>query len=253
MKRRKIFAGNWKMNKDRSSAVALAREVAAGLPAGFDGDVMLFPPFPFLTEVVEAVSNAAHAIGIGAQNMHYEKSGALTGEVSADMVLSTGARWVLLGHSERRHIFGETDPMIGKKIKTALREGLSPIFCVGEKLEERKAGDTGAVVLRQLRIGLEGLTTEEIVRVVVAYEPVWAIGTGINATPAQAQETHRAIRSEIAKLASPMVAENFRILYGGSVAPANVKELLVEPDIDGVLVGGASLEAGKFLAICNYK
>jgi triosephosphate isomerase len=251
--RRTIIAGNWKMNTDLAAARSLAAEVARGVSARQEVEVLLFPPAPFLAQVVEAVRGSAVAIGVGAQDIYFEPQGAFTGEVSAAMVLSTGARWTLVGHSERRQIFGEDDALLRRKVGAALTAGLSPVLCVGETLAEREAGSTEKIVLGQLRAGLVGLDADAVARVVIAYEPVWAIGTGVTATPEQGSAVHRAIRNELAELASPDVAKRHPILYGGSVSPANVKELLSEPDIDGALVGGASLDGAKFLAVCNWK
>jgi triosephosphate isomerase len=249
--RKKLIAGNWKMYKGLEDARSLASSIARELPAGQEPEVVLFPASPFLSAVVEAVAGAAHPIVVGAQNLHFEPEGAFTGEVSARMIRSTGARYVLAGHSERRHLFGESDEVVGKKVRAALDLGLTPVLCVGEKLEEREAGDTFKVVERQLKAGLDRVDAAKAARVVIAYEPVWAIGTGKNATPAQGAEVHRFLRGELAKIASPGVAEAARILYGGSVKPANIKELLAEPEIDGALVGGASLEAASFLELCR--
>ena len=249
--RKKFIAGNWKMYKGLDEARQLAKAIAQGLAAGPGPDVVLFPAFPFLTAVVEAVAGAAHPIGVGAQNIHPDSEGAFTGEVSGLMIRSTGARYVIIGHSERRHLFGESDEFCGKKVRAALDLGLTPILCVGEKLEEREAGKTLEVVTRQLKAGLEHLESAKIAKVVIAYEPVWAIGTGKTATPQQGEEVHKAIRADLAKIASPAVAGGIQILYGGSVKPNNIKSLLAEPDIDGALVGGASLEATSFLELCK--
>jgi triosephosphate isomerase len=250
-RRRKLIAGNWKMYKTLEEGVALARAIAGDLPAGPDPEVVLFPPFPALAAVVQAVAGAPHPIGVGAQNLHPEPEGAFTGEVSGKMVRSTGARFVLAGHSERRHIFGESDEFVGRKVRVALDMGLTPFLCVGEKLEEREGGRTLQVVARQIAAGLDRLDGSKVSKVVIAYEPVWAIGTGRNATPQQGAEVHRAIRAEVSRLASAQLAAGMRILYGGSVKPSNIRELLAEPEIDGVLVGGASLEAASFLELCR--
>lgn len=247
------------MNKDRSAAYELAREISAGLPSGFDADVALFPAAPFLTDVVEAVREAPHPIVVGAQNAHFESSGAFTGELAMSMILSTGATSVILGHSERRHVFGEDNDLVGRKVAAALAAGVGPILCVGETLEEREADRTEAVVLGQLRAGLgvEGtsgkLSPDDVARVIVAYEPVWAIGTGKTATPEQGGEIHQRIRSELESISGASVAGQVRILYGGSVKPSNVKALLSQPDIDGALVGGASLDAESFLKLCKWR
>ena len=249
--RRKLIAGNWKMYKGLEEARQLASAIARELAPGTDPEVVLFPPFPCLAAVVEAVAGATHPISVGAQNLHPEPEGAFTGEVSARMIRSTGARYVIAGHSERRHLFGESDELVGKKVRAALDMGLVPVLCVGEKLEEREAGDTFKVVERQLKAGLDRVDATKASRVVIAYEPVWAIGTGKNATPQQGVEVHRFLRAELAKIASPAVAEGARILYGGSVKPTNSRELLAESEIDGALVGGASLEAPSFVQICR--
>ena len=249
---RTIIAGNWKMNTDLESARALAVAVAAGLEAGFGADVLLFPPTVFLAQVVDAVAGSRHPVGVGCQNLYFETSGAFTGETSAGMVLSTGARWALVGHSERRHVVGEDDALINRKVHAALEAGLHPMLCVGETLDQRERGETEEVVLGQLDAGLKDLDAEAVGRVVIAYEPVWAIGTGRTATPGQGGDVHRAIRGALADRTSEAASASHPILYGGSVNPGNVKELMSEPDIDGVLVGGASLDAAKFLEICHW-
>ena len=240
------------MHNDLDGCRALASAISAGLDADLDVDVLLCPPAPFLCAVVDAVSGSTHPIGVGSQNMHHKDKGAFTGEISHEMILSTGAGWTLIGHSERREYFGEDDAFLNQKVVTALEAGVHPILCVGATLEERESGKTEDVVLGQLRGGLAGLDADAIAKIVIAYEPVWAIGTGETATPKQGAEVHAAIRTEIGKLASPDVAGSFRILYGGSVNPQNVKDLLSESDIDGALVGGASLEADKFLKLCYW-
>ena len=248
--RKILIAGNWKMYKGLEEARGLARAIAQDLPAGPAPEVVLFPAFPCLAAVVETVARSAHPIAVGAQNFHPEPEGAFTGEVSGPMIRSTGARFVIAGHSERRSIFGESDQLVGKKVRAALDLGLTPVLCVGEKLEEREAGKTFEVVIRQLRAGLDRLDAAKVSRVVIAYEPVWAIGTGKTASPQQGAEVHHALRAELGKLASPAVADGLRILYGGSVKPANIRALLAEKEIDGALVGGASLEADSFLQLC---
>jgi triosephosphate isomerase len=210
-------------------------------------DIIICPPFTSLSEASKLVSGSV--IKLGAQNMHFEVSGAFTGEISALMLKSVGCEYVILGHSERRNIFGENDEIINKKIKKALAAGLKPIFCVGELLEERENGTTNDVVKRQVLKGLKGISAEEMKNIIVAYEPVWAIGTGKTATPAQAQEVHEFIRDLIEIGYSLEVAENLVIQYGGSVKPENAKELLSQKDIDGALVGGACLKADSFMGI----
>jgi triosephosphate isomerase (TIM) len=249
--RKRLLAGNWKMYKGIEEARDLALAIAKGLAPGNDPDVYLFPAFPCIPAVVAAVKGSVHPITVGAQNFHPEPEGAFTGEVSGLMIRSTGATSVILGHSERRHIFGESDEFVGKKVRAALDLGLTPILCVGEKIEEREAGKTFEVVGRQLRVGLDHLDAAKVSRTVIAYEPVWAIGTGKTATPQQGAEVHAFIRAEVGKLASPAVAEGLRILYGGSVKPSNIAGLLEQQEIDGALVGGASLEAASFLSLCS--
>ncbi|WP_269446865.1 triose-phosphate isomerase [Fervidobacterium pennivorans subsp. shakshaketiis] len=235
-----MLAGNWKMNKTPSEAQLFANTLVNAL-AGFNSfDIYIAPVFVALDRVREVVSS--NNIKLAAQNMYYEDSGAFTGEVSPKMLKELGVQAVIIGHSERRRIFGETDELINKKIKKALAEGLTPIFCIGETLEERQKGLTFCVLEKQVREGLYGINAEEVKRVVIAYEPVWAIGTGVVATPEQAQEAHEFVRSLLAKIYSDEVAQSVTILYGGSVTPENFFGLFVKPDIDGALVGGASLK-----------
>ncbi|MDM7320200.1 MAG: triose-phosphate isomerase [Fervidobacterium pennivorans] len=235
-----MLAGNWKMNKTPSEAQLFANTLVNAL-AGFNSfDIYIAPVFVALDRVREVVSSSN--IKLAAQNMYYEDSGAFTGEVSPKMLKELGVQAVIIGHSERRRIFGETDELINKKIKKALAEGLTPIFCIGETLEERQKGLTFCVLEKQVREGLYGINAEEVKRVVIAYEPVWAIGTGVVATPEQAQEAHEFVRSLLAKIYSDEVAQSVTILYGGSVTPENFFGLFVKPDIDGALVGGASLK-----------
>lgn len=250
MKRKPFIAGNWKMNLDAQAGVALAEELCA---AGIDfasRDVLVAPSFTNIYPVAQAVKKGGNKIAVAAQNMFFEDSGAFTGEVSVSMIKSAGAAWTILGHSERRAIFGETDADINKKVKKALADGLSVILCVGETLWEREAGAAVETVLAQVGKGLEGVS--DLKNVVIAYEPVWAIGTGKTASAADAEAMHKAIRDYIAKIRSTAAAEAMRILYGGSVKPDNAKELLNMPEIDGALVGGASLKAAQFLSIINF-
>ncbi len=246
--RRKIVAGNWKMNLDRAKARELTAAVAARRGEAAAVELVLCPPAAYLETVGTALGGSA-AVALGAQNMHDKPSGAFTGEVAPPMLLDLGCRYVILGHSERRTLFGETDPIVNAKTKAALAAGLTPIVCVGETLEEREAGRTQAVVTQQIRGSLGGLSADDLAKVVIAYEPVWAIGTGKVATPQQAQEVHALIRSLLGTLASPVVAAGVRIQYGGSVKPDNAADLAAQPDIDGALVGGASLKADDFLGI----
>jgi len=225
----------------------LVSEIINGLGKDSKAEVIVCPPFTSLSEVNSLVKGTR--VKLGAQNMFYEESGAYTAEISADMLKSVGCEYVILGHSERRVIFNESDELINKKIKTALAKALKPIFCVGELLEQRESGETMKVVSSQIEKGLEGITAEQMKNVIIAYEPVWAIGTGKTATPKQAQEVHSFIRELVAKKYSTSVAEGLIIQYGGSVKPDNSSELLSQKDIDGALVGGACLKADSFLSI----
>jgi triosephosphate isomerase len=245
MIRRKLIAGNWKMNKTAADGVALAKDIATELGREGSVDIVLCPPFTALESVAKALEG--QGLKLGAQNMSPEKNGAFTGEVSAEMLRSLFVTHVILGHSERRTLFGETDAFINKKVAAALASQLKPILCVGETLAEREAGATLAIVQRHVETGLQGVTKEQITNVVIAYEPVWAIGTGKVATTAQAQEVHAFIRDLLTKLYGAPLAQKVRILYGGSMKPANAPELLAEKDIDGGLIGGASLEARSFV------
>lgn len=249
--RRKIVAGNWKMNLDRAKARELAAAVAARLQEAGTTELVLCPPAPLLDAVGVTLAAAHSPVALGGQNMHDKTSGAFTGEVAPPMLLDLGCRFVILGHSERRTLFGETDAIVNAKTKAALAAGLVPIVCVGETLDEREAGRTADVVAGQVRGSLAGLSARDLETVVIAYEPVWAIGTGRVATPEQAQEVHALIRSLVAQLGSPDVAARMRIQYGGSVKPDNAADLAAQPDIDGALVGGASLKADDFLGIAK--
>jgi triosephosphate isomerase len=246
--RRALIAGNWKMYKTAAEAVALVRELRAGLdgrePAA---EVLVAPPFTALSSVAEALRGSA--IALAAQNMHWEREGAFTGEVSPAMLRDAGCSHVIVGHSERRQLFGETDDGVGRKAKASIGQGLTPIVCVGETLAERESARTMEVVERQLERGLRDLTPDEAAASVVAYEPVWAIGTGRNATPGQAQEVHDFIRRRVSRSHGEPVAAALRVLYGGSVKPDNIASLMEQPDVDGALVGGASLGAASFLEI----
>jgi triosephosphate isomerase len=242
--RRILIAGNWKMNLDPAEGTSLVEDLLDAAGGWPDVDVVVCPPFVTLPAVAEAV--AGSPIELGAQNMHHEDAGAYTAEVSAGMLLTVGCKWVILGHSERRQLFGETDTGVNRKVKKALHAGLLPIVCVGETLDEREASRTVEVVKKQLRDGLAGVTVEEMNEVTIAYEPVWAIGTGKVATIEQAGEVHEFIRSWLNETFGHHIAERVRILYGGSVKPDNAAALLAHPDIDGALVGGASLKADLF-------
>jgi len=244
------MAGNWKMYKTPAQTTQFFERFIP-LVAGVTGrDIVIFPPYVDLAAAVAAV--AGSKIGVGAQNLFWMKEGAYTGEISAPMIQATGAEWVLIGHSERRQYFGETDETVLKRTIAALEHGLKPVVCVGERLEEREAGNTEKVLLAQFQGGLAGLKPEQFAQVVIAYEPVWAIGTGKTATPEIAEEAHRVIRAEIARKFGAEQASRTRILYGGSVKPENTKALMAQEDIDGVLVGGASLDPASFAAIVNY-
>ncbi|MBN2138306.1 MAG: triose-phosphate isomerase [Sedimentisphaerales bacterium] len=247
---RKPFAtGNWKMNTDSSSSVALAKGVADGSTelAGRAVDVAICPPFVYLQSVIRAVSSSN--IAVGAQDVYFEEKGAFTGEISTSMLKGIGCTYVLCGHSERRHVLGEGDELVNKKLTAAIGGGLLPILCVGELQSEREARQTEQVVKRHIEEGLAGIGEEKLSAVTIAYEPVWAIGTGLTATPDQAQEVHAFIRKLLAELYDDEAAQATRILYGGSVKPGNTAELMSQGDIDGVLVGGASLKVEDFLAI----
>ncbi len=246
--RKKVIAGNWKMNNDIQASEKLIVELKNLLKNNkANCEVIICPPFTSLSEASKLIEGSA--IKLGAQNMHFEDSGAFTGEVSSSMLKSVGCGFVIIGHSERRHIFGETDDMINKKIKKALSAGLNPIFCIGELLEERERGITNDVIKRQVLNGLNGISVQQMKNVIIAYEPVWAIGTGKTATPLQAQEVHSFVRSLILDKFGKTTAENIIIQYGGSVKPDNAKELLSQNDIDGALVGGACLKADSFMGI----
>jgi triosephosphate isomerase len=245
--RRPFIAGNWKMTQNRASAVALASGVAKAAKSVEGVDVAVCPPSCYLDAVAVAV--AGSNVGLGAQNMYHQGDGAYTGEISAAMLLDLGCRYVILGHSERRHILGETDEDVNQKVMAALAAGLVPIVCVGETLPEREAGKTLDVIRTQFNGSLAGLTGEQMAGIVIAYEPVWAIGTGKTATPEQAEEVHADLRGIMAGCYNREIAEAVRIQYGGSVKPDNAAELLSQPNIDGALVGGASLKVDSFLGI----
>jgi triosephosphate isomerase (TIM) len=245
--RRKFVCGNWKMHKLVAEAVQLVTDVQAALgDAGGKVQVAVAPPFTALHAVAQACRGTA--VEVAAQDVFWEKQGAFTGEVSAPMLADAGCQHGIVGHSERRQLFGETDDNVRRKVVALLAAGVHPIVCVGETLAEREAGRTLDVVERQVRQGLAGVSTDDLGRITLAYEPVWAIGTGKTATAAQAQEVHAAIRSILRDVGAP-VAEGIRIQYGGSVKPENAAELMAQPDVDGALVGGASLKAQDFVAI----
>ena len=248
--RRKFVAGNWKMNTSFQSAQALAREVASAVATSKPAvDVAVCPPFPFLWPVQQVLVGSA--VTLGGQNAYHEKSGAFTGETSLDMLVDVGCQWVILGHSERRQFFGETDASINKKIAASVERGLGVIFCIGEVLEDRQAQRTESVLATQLAGGLAGFTSAQLQKMVIAYEPVWAIGTGVTASPEQAESAHAFIRNWIATRFDAELASALRIQYGGSVKPDNAKEILSQPNVDGALVGGASLKSDQFLGIIS--
>ncbi|MCA9783402.1 MAG: triose-phosphate isomerase [Calditrichaeota bacterium] len=247
--RRPLIAGNWKMHMPNAEAVTLARQLRARLRGLSHCEVLVCPPFTALTAVAEILTDTE--IALGAQNLHDRRSGAFTGEISGDMIRSTGASWVLIGHSERRQFFGDTDEWVARKLLAALESGLNPIVCVGESLEERDAGKLESVIQRQVHQALETLSDDLLARVTLAYEPVWAIGTGRVASPEQAQEVHALIRGLLSRVGNSRVADSVRILYGGSVKADNAASLLSQPDIDGALVGGASLEVESFKGIVD--
>jgi triosephosphate isomerase len=245
--RKPFLAGNWKMNMELVSAVALAKGIVAEVGHVDSVDVAVCPPFVYLPAVAEALSSSN--VAMGAQNVYFQANGAFTGEISCTMLKDICCTYVILGHSERRHVLGETDEQINKKVHAAISGGLLPIFCVGELLEERQAGKTNQVVINQIKKGLEGICEERIHAVTIAYEPVWAIGTGVTATPEQAQEVHAMIRGLLEKMYNKQIAQQLRIQYGGSAKPSNTAELMAQPDVDGLLIGGASLKASDFVAM----
>ncbi|BAD39229.1 triose-phosphate isomerase [Symbiobacterium thermophilum] len=243
-----IVAANWKMHKTQPEA---RQFLADFLPreAGMSGvEIVICPPFTALAAVAGGLTGTR--VGLGAQNMSDKPSGAFTGEVSGAMLVDAGCRYVILGHSERRRLFGESDEVVGAKVRAALQHGLIPILCIGETLEEQQAGEADAVNRRQLLAGLEGLTPEQVANLVIAYEPVWAIGTGRNCDPGDAQARIAAVRAVVAEAFGPEAAARVRIQYGGSVKPENMAAYMAQPDIDGALVGGASLDPTSFAAIC---
>jgi len=249
MSRTPFIAANWKMHKTVLEAVAFIKEFRKLADAVHDVEIVVAPPFTAL----RPAADAAHAstIGIAGQNLHWERQGAFTGEISAGMLKEAGAEYVIIGHSERRQLFGETDETVNRKLAAAVAAHLTPIVCIGETLAQRDGNETLAVLDRQIKQGLDGLTADQIAALVIAYEPVWAIGTGRNATPAQAGEAHAHIRSRIRQWFGGNAAEQCHIIYGGSVKPDNVRELAALADVDGALVGGASLEVRGFFEIVS--
>lgn len=250
MSRKKLIAGNWKMNNTSKEGLELVSKLKELVKDCKDVNIMIAPSFTCLSEINSAISGSN--IKLGAQNLYFEEKGAFTGQVSADMLLSTGCEYVIIGHSECRDIFGETDELINKKVKRALDKNLIPILCVGEHLEEREKGITSSVVSEQTKKGFEGINEQDALKVVIAYEPVWAIGTGKTSTPKDADDVHKNIRETLKSIYNSNIAENVTILYGGSVNENNADDLLNMPNIDGALVGGASLIADKFARIVNF-
>ncbi len=248
--RKSLIAANWKMHKSISEAVSFVEELQDRIGHYDDREVLIVPPFTALHAVREKLKRKEFYLG--AQNCNWEERGAFTGEISVPMLKDVGCTYVLVGHSERRNIFGETDSVINKKLISVLKAGLRPVLCVGELLEEREAGKTFDVVESQIIRGLAGVDEREVSKVVIAYEPVWAIGTGRTASPSQAQEVHKFIREKMEQKYNKDIAKELRILYGGSVKPENVDDLMKEEDIDGLLVGGASLKVDSFKRIIEY-
>jgi triosephosphate isomerase len=248
---RPVIAGNWKMNKTVAEAVDFASRLRDALTAPQAPEVIIAPPFTALHAVAELLQGSP--IGLASQNLHEAEKGAFTGEISAGMVREAGCTYAIIGHSERRTLFGEGDERINRKLQAALSAGLKPIFCIGETLQEREEGRMKEVIERQLKEGLNNLTADDISRFLIAYEPVWAIGTGRTATPAQAEEVHGLIRDWIAGRYGGERAAEIALLYGGSVTPKNIADLMQQPDINGALVGGASLDVASFVQLVGYQ
>jgi triosephosphate isomerase len=242
-----FIAGNWKMFKTVHEAVVFVKELKNVVKDLHDVEIVVAPPFTALHAVAEAARNSN--IGVAAQNVYWEREGAFTGEIAPAMIKEAGGEYVIIGHSERRRLFGETDPIVNRKTIASLGAGLTPIVCVGETLDERERNETLAVLDRQIKHGLDGLVADQIAEIVVAYEPVWAIGTGRNATAAQAGEAHAHIRARLRQWFGAAAADHCHVIYGGSVKPDNIRDLIAEPDVDGALVGGASLDVKSFADI----
>ena len=247
MPRRIIIAGNWKMNKNIGESIDLANLIKRSLYNIEEVEIVICPPFTSLSDVNEITMETN--IKLGAQDCYWEKEGAFTGEVSVSMLKSVGCEYCIIGHSERRQFFGETNETVNKKLKSLLKENINPIVCVGERLEDRKSGKTFDIIKDHVINSLAGISKEDMMRTVIAYEPVWAIGTGVNATKEQAQEAHKYIRTLLGQVHGEEVAKSVRIQYGGSVKPENIKELISQEDVDGALVGGASLKADSFVQL----
>src|SRR5262252_3686433 len=242
-----FIAGNWKMFKTVRQTVAFVTDLRAAVTDIAGVEIVVAPPFTAVHAAADALRDSN--VGVSAQDLYWEKEGAFTGEVSAEMIKEAGAQYAIIGHSERRRLFGETDVMVNRKVTAAMVNGLTPIMCIGETLDERERNETLAILDRQLKGGFEGVQAERLPSIVIAYEPVWAIGTGRNATAAQAQEAHAHIRTRLRQWFGGDAADRCRVLYGGSVKPDNIRELIAEPDVDGALVGGASLEVKSFAEI----
>jgi len=244
-----IIAGNWKMYKTVADTVKYVKEFRVMVKDVIGVEIVIAPPFTALHAAAEAARNSN--VGVAAQNLYWEREGAFTGEISATMIAEAGAEYMIIGHSERRTLFGETDASVNRKVAAAFAGGLTPIVCIGETLDQRERNDTFAVLDRQIKEGLDGITSAQVVQLVIAYEPVWAIGTGRNATPAQAAEAHGHIRKRLQNWFGADAAELCRVIYGGSVKPENIRDLASQPDVDGALVGGASLDVKAFYDIVS--
>ena len=244
-----FIAGNWKMFKTVHETVVFVKELRSTVKDVNDVEIVVAPPFTAVHAAAEAARNSN--VGVAAQDLYWEKEGAFTGEVSPQMIKEAGAEYAIIGHSERRTLFGETDAIVNRKLVAALANGLTPIVCIGETLDQRERNETFDVLDRQIKQGLDGVTGEQMAQLVVAYEPVWAIGTGRNATPAQASEAHGHIRRRLRQWFGSDAAETCHVIYGGSVKPDNIRELVAQPDVDGALVGGASLELRSFFDIVS--
>jgi len=242
-----FIAGNWKMFKTVIEATTFVTDLRAAVKGASGVQIVVGPPFTAIHAAAQAARGSN--IEVSAQDLYWEKQGAFTGEVSATMIKEAGATYVIIGHSERRQLFGETDAIVNRKVQSAIAQGLTPIICIGETLEERERNETFAILDRQIKNGLDGVTAEQVAALVIAYEPVWAIGTGRNATAAQAGEAHAHIRTRLRQWFGADVADKCRVIYGGSVKPDNIRELIAEPDVDGALVGGASLDVKSFAEI----
>ncbi|HEB12298.1 MAG TPA: triose-phosphate isomerase [Actinobacteria bacterium] len=252
-KRRPMMAGNWKMHKNVAEAVGFIESIGRGLEKDCEVEVVVCPPFIALSAAAAAIDAGGLDIGLGAQNMHWEEEGAFTGEISPLMLADLGLTYVIIGHSERRQYFGETDETVNKKLRSALDHGLRPIFCVGETFEQHEAGQTSEIIGHQIKEGLSGINDNLSDRLIIAYEPIWAIGTGKVAEPEDANDVIRHIRAMISSLYGVETARDVRLLYGGSVKPDNVSKIMSEPEIDGALVGGACLKPDAFLSLINHR